>query len=198
MGRGSSRARNTSRRTGRTGLSSRCLVVVPLVLLHAVAARGDSPAARLREIPLFTIARSLNKNQVQYAVRVDDHCAPVPGAPVFAYWRMLEEGPDRVAPLLPREVDAYGLKSQGLSARGDDGGEVRLVLRAVPSRAIVVETRREATGACHAVATAEIAGSKGHLFNVYAKLTWLLGVDYLLLRGWSMDGTHVLQERLEG
>ncbi len=48
-------------------------------------------------VPVFSIAKSENKNQVQYVVRLDAHCAPVGPAPVFAYWRMLEKGRDPFA-----------------------------------------------------------------------------------------------------
>jgi hypothetical protein len=170
-------------------------LVAGLVFLGP-GAHADSPAA-VRELPLFTIAKSENKNQVQYAIRVDEHCAPEPGAPVFAYWRMLEKGSDRTEPLLARELDGYGIASQAVVARDAEGGRVSLVLRAVRSRTILVETWHSAAG-CQAVATVPIGGVPAHLFNVYAKLRWLFGVEYLLLQGWSMDGTHVIKEKLGG
>lgn len=168
-----------------------------LLALGLVAAPAELPKPRARTIALFTIGKSQNKNQVQYAIRVDGQCAPVPGAPVFAYWRMLELGPTRVEPLLPRELSAYGAASQLVTGRGANGGKLRLVLRALPNRPIVVETRRAADGTCRASATAAIAGTPAHLFDVYVKLTWHLSVDYLLLRGWSMDGTHIVKEKLK-
>jgi hypothetical protein len=70
-------------------------------------------------------------------------------------------------------------------------------LRAVPSRAIAVETSRAPGGACRAVATTVIAGAPAHLFNVYARLKWPFGVDYLLLQGWSIDGRRLLKEKLQ-
>jgi Domain of unknown function (DUF4833) len=161
-----------------------------------IAAPADSAEPKAHAVSLFTIGKSQNKNQVQYAVHVDGQCVPIPGAPVFAYWRMLELGPTRVEPLLARELSAYGPTSQQVTARRADGGEVRLVLRALPNRSIVVETRRAADGTCRALATVAIAGSPAHLFSVYVKLTWRLSVDYLLLRGWSMDGTRILTEKL--
>jgi hypothetical protein len=148
-------------------------------------------------MPLFTIAKSENKNQVQYAIRVDEHCVPASSAPVFAYWRMLEKGPDLTEPLLARELDAYGIESQAVIARDPEGGKVSMVLRAVRSRAILIETWHGG-GGCQAVATVSIGGAPAHLFNVYAKLKWPFGVDYLLLQGWSTDGRHVVREKLGG
>jgi hypothetical protein len=168
---------------------------VSLALGLAVAPAA-APKPQAHTLSLFTIGKSQNKNQVQYAVHVDAQCVPASGAPVFAYWRMLELGPNRVEPLLPRELSAYGPASQLAATRGADGGKVRLVLRALPDRPIFVETRRAAGGTCRAFATVPIAGSPAHLFNVYVKLTWHLSVDYLLLRGWSLDGARVLSEKL--
>ena len=164
--------------------------------LAAAPAAAPKQQAHTLSLSLFTIGKSQNKNQVQYAVHVDGQCVPVSAAPVFAYWRMLELGPNRVEPLLPREVGAYGPASQLVTTRGADGGKIRLVLRALHDRPIVVETRRAADGTCGALATVSIADSSAHLFNVYVKLTWHLSVDYLLLRGWSIDGTRVLSEKL--
>jgi hypothetical protein len=110
---------------------------------------------------------------------------------------MLEKGPDRTEPLLAREIDAYGVASQTVVARYAEGGKVNLVLRAVPSRTILIETWHSDTR-CQAVATLSIGGAPAHLFNVYAKLRWLFGVEYLLLQGWSVDGTHVVKEKLGG
>jgi len=166
-------------------------------ILWVTAASAASPAPTVNAVPVFTIGKSQNKNQVQYAVHVDSHCAPVPGAPVFAYWQMLELGPTRVAPLLRREFRAYGIASQLVSTHHADGGKIRLVLQALPKRPILVETMRGSNGTCLALATVAIEGSPAHLFNVYVKLKWLLGVDYLLVRGWSIDGTHILTEKLE-
>jgi hypothetical protein len=176
------------------GVVARLISVVLILRVNSV--RGDSQTTAAHSVPLFTIGKSQNKNQVQYAVHVDDHCVPVPGAPVYAYWHMLELGPTRVAPLLSREFRAYGIASQRVTTHETAGGKIRLVLRALPSRPILVETVLAPNGACRALATVAIAGNPAHLFDVYVKLTWLLGLDYLLLRGWSMDGTQIVKERL--
>lgn len=167
------------------------------ILLTALSmASAASAPASSTVVPLFLVTKSQNKNQVQYAIRVDDHCAPASPTPVFAYWRMLEQGPARTAPLLSREFQAYGLASQRIIARKGERNEVSITLRAVPSRPILVETAPGPRGACVASATITIARQPAHLFNVYARLKWFLGVDYLLLQGWSMDGKHVVKERL--
>jgi hypothetical protein len=158
--------------------------------MSAAPAGGADPAGGL---PLFSISKSENKNQVQYAVHANAQCAAASAAPVFAYWRMLEQGATRVAPLLSREQAAYGIASQSVDAEG----RVRLVLRAVPSRPIIVEIGRSDAGACRALANLPISGSPAYLFDVYLKLKWPSAVEYLLLRGWSRDRSHVLTEKLK-
>jgi Domain of unknown function (DUF4833) len=158
-------------------------------------ASAQSPPPSHWLVPVFSIAKSENQNQVQYVVRVDDRCSPVGPAPVSAYWRMLARGPSEIAPLLSREVRAYGLASQVVVDRQPTGGQVRAVLRALPDRPLTIATSRGSDGACHALATVVIAGAPAHLFNVYVHLRWY-GVDYALLQGWSMDGSHVLREKI--
>jgi uncharacterized protein DUF4833 len=169
---------------------------VPLAFVSfSTAATAVPPAASGSVVPVFSIAKSENRNQVQYVIGLDDHCAPVGGAPVSAYWRMLELGPTQTAPILPREVPAYGLASQVVLARDANGGQVRVALKALRGRSIIISTSRRSDGACQGLATTSIAGTPAHLFNVYVRLKWD-GVDYLLLQGWSMDGSHVVRERL--
>jgi len=165
------------------------------VFAWSSAARADAPAPNGAVLPLFTIAKSENKNQVQYTVRVDAHCAPSGPSPVAAYWRMIERGPNVTEPILPVEVPAYGLESQTVVASGNQGGEVRATLHALPSRAVRVTTSRASDGTCRATAEVAIGGQPANLFNVYAHLAWL-GVDYLLLQGWTLDGARVVREKI--
>jgi hypothetical protein len=152
----------------------------------------------MREVPLFTISKSENRNLVQYSVRVDGLCRPAREAPVFAVWRLLEEGANRTAPILAREQGAYGVASQVVTELRPAGGELRLVLNALPERAIVVETTRASDGACRGYSTATIDGVRAHLYDVYVRLGRVFGVAYLLLSGWSLDGSHVVREKLKG
>jgi hypothetical protein len=143
---------------------------------------------------LFSISKSENKNEVVYAIHLDAQCAPVGDAPVFAFWRMHEKGPNVIEPLLAREQEAYGIGHQSVVARDAGGGKVELTLRALTTRPILIETK-PAEGRCQAWSTTTIAGETGHLYNVYVKLK-TLGVDYLLLSGWATDRERVLHEKL--
>jgi hypothetical protein len=181
----------------------RVLLAVFLAALQSYAGRAsaDSPlpsepkATPGTLVPVFSIAKSENRNQVEYVVLVDDHCAPRGPTPVSAHWRMFERGPMATEPILPVEVAAYGLASESVIARDASGGQVRVVLRALTSRPLIVETSRGSDGACRALAHVSIAGAPANLFNVYVHLRWD-GLDYLLLQGWSPDGSHVVREKL--
>lgn len=172
------------------------ILLLSAVLVGAPPARTAAAETEAREIPLFTVSKSQNRNVVQYAVHVDGQCAPAPDAPVFAFWRMNEKGPDVTEPLLAREQRAYGVASQVVTEQRPVGGSVRLVLNAVPKRPIVVQTIRASDGACRAYSTVSIEGTPAYLYNVFIRLKWLFGVDYLLLSGWSIDGSHVITEKV--
>lgn len=137
----------------------------------------------------FFVSKSENRNQVHYAVAVDAQCKMAGTAPMFARWKMLEKGEGIEEPLLDREQAAYGITSQSIH-----GGRVRIVLRALPSRPVIVETY-VADGTCRASARMTVAGSNARLFNVHAALRWPFGVDYLLLQGWTDDG-KVIREKV--
>jgi hypothetical protein len=159
------------------------MVAIAAMLLAGSTSAGEIPSA-------FFISKTQNKNQVHFAVRVDDACAPMGPAPVHAYWRMLERGPRVTEPLLDKEQRAYGIERQTM-----DGRFVRITLRAVPSRPITIQTWRAADGTCASSSAMTISGFSARLFNVHVALK-AFGVDYLLLTGWRDDGA-VVRERVD-
>jgi hypothetical protein len=169
-----------------------CIVFVLLgVTCLASVARVARGQGRTRDIgSVFFVAKSENRNQVHYGVHLDEACSPAGGAPIFAYWRMLEHGPLATEPLLAHEVRAYGLGDQRVLAREQGGGRVAVSLRALPARTIVVTTHTQGDG-CRADATTTIGGAPAALTSVYAKLGWPFGVAYLMISGRGPDGREV-------
>jgi hypothetical protein len=56
---------------------------------------------------VFFIAKSQNRNQVHYGIRLDRECNPIGTRPVFAYWRMFEnqgEGASNARPKRARRL----------------------------------------------------------------------------------------------
>ena len=104
----------------------------------AAGLAGSAGASQGAEISsALVISKSGNKNQVHYAVQVDQACAPVGSAPVRPYWRMLERGASATEPLLESELRAFGIQRQSLVAGG-----VNVVLRGMPARSITILTSR--------------------------------------------------------
>ncbi len=149
--------------------------------------RATSAASGSEISSALAIAKSNNKNQVHYAVQVDASCAPMSGAPVRAYWRMLEKSSDATESLSGSEERAFGIERQDI-----DGDAVRVVLRGLHSRTFTIHTWRTSDG-CAASTSTNIAGTPARIASVYVKLK-LFGVDYVQLTGYGPDGA-VVRER---
>ena len=180
----------TRSKSGTRGVARCALGALFLLATNAAAAVA---LADEREIAsTFFVSKNQNRNQVHYAVKVDEECRPATTAPVRPYWLMLEKGPRVTEPLLDREQPAYGIAQQQV-----DGSAVRSVLRALPERPVVIHTWRGPDGACAFAAVTTIAGLPARLFNIHVAYgVFSLGVDYVLLTGWRDDGTLV-RERVK-
>jgi hypothetical protein len=164
-----------------------------LGVAFAIASQGQAASSR-RVRSVFHIEKSQNRNQVHYDVRVDGSCRPAGEAPVFGYWRDLEEGPRVVSGLTFFERRAYGV-ADGARVQGTSyGGMVRFSLRALPERDLIVQTYRSG-GECRGAAWTRISGMRARLRSVYVKVAFL-GADYVVLRGQRIDGTPV-HERID-
>jgi len=173
-------------------LSGICLAVL---LGQAPVAAGPpvqgTPAAKLLPArtadSAFFIARSTNRNQVHYGVRVDSDCRPQGAQPVHAYWRMLEKGEKSTEPLLGREGPAYGLGDVQQVEATSSGWRVHVRLRAWPDRAIDLDVFRE-NGHCAARAYTVMEGRVAQIERIFVKTAWPTGVAYVLLSGTGVDG----------
>ncbi|HXN33868.1 MAG TPA: DUF4833 domain-containing protein [Polyangiaceae bacterium] len=166
------------------------LALAALALVASIALGGaDRDGRVIRSV--FFIAKSENKNEVHYGIRLDEACRPAGDAPVFAYWRMFERGPLETEPLLAREEPAYGVSDQRALKRNEQGGSVFLTLNALPKRPIIIDSTTSGA-TCTATAKATIGGVPASLVSVFVQLRWPFGVDYLLLSGSaSLDGRAV-------
>jgi hypothetical protein len=81
-----------------------CMTLLTLLLLPL--------PARSTEVSLFSIQRGKNANEVHYRLHVDDHCQIVAEKPVKAFWKLLEESPEKTEPLTELEHMAYGAAEQ--------------------------------------------------------------------------------------
>jgi len=158
----------------------------------ALPARAGS-----RELPsAFFISKSENRNEVHFAVSIDERCVPVGAAPVRPYWLDREKGVGVTSPLLPREEPAYGIASQTVVSREATRGTIRLSLRALPQRSLEILTARAVDGTCQAWTHTAIAGERAQLFNVHATLKFL-GIESILLTGWATSDKRVIRETIK-
>lgn len=164
------------------------LVALPLRVAGDGTVRFGSHDAR----SVFSVSKSENRNQVHYGLRLDPECRPRGRRPVFAYWRMREEGPRAIEPLLERERPVYGPSPGQTVVRDTESGTVRLTLRALPDRPIAVESARR-EGRCTVQARTIIGGHRAVLHRVHAVLSFL-GVDHLVVVGQRVtDGLRVTE-----
>jgi hypothetical protein len=178
-----------------TALFVALAVGAPIIAISSTSRASSSSVEPTGGFSLFTISKSQNKNQVHYAIRLDPTCAPIGMAPVEVFWRMFEKGESAMEPLTSREVASFGIRSQTVARRSEHGSSVQLLLNGFPDRPIDIETS-QSSGGCHATPRMRIDGKPSLLFDVYAKMKWPFGVDYVLLSGWSLDGSHLVHERM--
>jgi hypothetical protein len=145
---------------------------------------------------VFHIEKSENRNQVHYAVHVDEACRPIGQQPIYGYWRELERGPNVVSPLLELERPAYGLAEPRHIERRASGGQVQLSLRALPERPVLVELFQ--TGAsCGARALVAIQKQAAMLTSVYVDVGLLFSVNHVIVRGLRLADGAPIEEKLQ-
>jgi len=162
------------------------------ILIISSSGALAQPSVRLGEHDLasvFHLRKSQNRNEVHYALRLDETCRPLGDEPVLPYWRMHERGAGITEPLLRREQRAYGLARQQVRP-GGEGWVVRLWLRALSRRAIEVRVR-EREGTCVATTWVDVDGERVRFVDAYLQLA-LLGVDHVRLTG-SRRGEEVIE-----
>ncbi|XXF79267.1 DUF4833 domain-containing protein [Myxococcaceae bacterium GXIMD 01537] len=160
-----------------------------MMLAPPLALAGPAPAPRGVD-SLFFIARSENRNQVHYALRVGEDCAPVGTSPVHAYWRMFEKGPTAVEGLLGLEEPVYGLGDEQRVTATPEGWRVRVYLRSASNRPIEVAVSRE-EGRCVTRAWTKVAGEEVLVDHIFVQNLWPFGIGEVSLHATGQDGRAV-------
>jgi hypothetical protein len=151
----------------------------------------ESPVPRPSELPsAMVIAKSSNRNQVHYAVAVNESCVPAGPAPVRPYWRMRERGPSVTEPLQAAEQRVLGVDHQEVS-----GSAVQFALTGMPGRQFTVHSMQAGPGRCVSWVGTTIAGTPARLGSIFVQQGFFGSVDYVLLKGTADDGS-VVSERV--
>lgn len=146
---------------------------------------------------MFHIAKSENKNQVHYGVKVDEECRPLARTPVYGYWRELEQGPAATSPILKHEQPAYGLTRPRSIQHVTSGGTVEIGLRGFPDRQVRIETFRNGSG-CAARAVTKIKGQPAVLQSIYVELGFLFSIKFVVVRGLALSNGQPVEEKVNG
>ncbi len=145
------------------------------------------------DIPtLFSIGKNLDKNEVHFGLRLDAQCNPIGDAPVFAYWRQYEQGPEITEGLNLLDETGYGIRDQEVERR-PGAARVTLSLKATKDRRIIVNVKRGPDGTCVALPLAQVAGTTARLEQVYVFVAGFLRVGYVELRGVLPNGAPITE-----
>jgi hypothetical protein len=174
--------------------------------LAAVALTTVTGSARASEVPfgandlrtLFFIAKSDDRNRVDYGMRLDSRCAPYGDEPVFPYWREFEPPPPvRTHPMGAFAKMGYGISTQRVVQRTAAGGETTMKLKQV-GRMISITTSRGANGRCSAVVRTKIANLQtADLISIFVKLAGPLSVSYIDIKGRNPATAKPIEERVK-
>jgi hypothetical protein len=171
-----------------------------IVLVLAVAGGGGraraTPHIGASDLPtLFYIAKSDDRNRVDYGVRLDARCAPVGDAPIFAYWRRFEPGQEPLGDLSFLDQRGYGIAHQAVRVREENGSWIELGLAALPSRRLLALLQRAGDRCVGAVQTT-IRDREAVLDHVFVQLDGPLRVREVVLRGEVRTTGEPISERL--
>lgn len=145
---------------------------------------------------LFYIAKSDDRNRVDYGIHLDRTCQPVGNDPVFAYWRRFEPGQDPLGDLNFLDQTVYSVARQEVLTRAPTGTWLDVSLRALPSRPLRVLVQPVGER-CVGAAQLQIRGQDAVLDHVFVQLGGAPGqIDHVLLRGEDRASGHAVSERV--
>ena len=143
----------------------------------------------------FFVAKSENKNEVHYAVRVDAACRPQGTEPVFGYWRRLKQGVRVDEPLTGAGVRVYGASNEQTVTVTPTGGRVGMYVKALKELPVDIRIDRGKAG-CTAVPRVRLKGEPVRLSHAFLQLG-LFGISVKYVDVWGVrerDGVKVTQQ----
>jgi len=182
-----------------TGRGVVCGAIFGLLGAGAGLAWAGIPTFGAQDIEtVFFIAKSDDKNRVDYGLRLDADCVPVGKKPLFPYWREFENSPPvRIHDLGWWEYVIYGVAEQRVVLRSEQGVQLHVQLRRL-ARPIEVMVRKDPDGRCRSLSTTTIGGVPNVEFlSVHATLSKVVKkVLYVDVFGRRLDNSQPISERL--
>ncbi len=144
---------------------------------------------------LFYIAKSDDRNRVDYGVQLDAACAPIGDAPLYAYWRRFEPGQPRFGDLNLFDAAAYAIASQEVRVRETTGSWIEFRVRSLTTRRLLALVRRDGER-CTGVAQTTIDGQEAILHDVFVELDGPMSIREVVLRGQARVSGQPVIERM--
>lgn len=174
---------------------ARAAIAIALTTLLVASFAQATPRIGAHDLPtLFYVAKSDDRNRVDYGIRLDAACAPVGDAPLYAYWRRFEPGQEPLGDLNVLDRTIYGIARQRVASRADNGSWIEVSLRALPARRVLVLVQR-AGDRCVGAAQTEIRGRESILDHVFVQLAGPASIDHAMIRGEERESGHAISER---
>ncbi|MDQ3032375.1 MAG: DUF4833 domain-containing protein [Myxococcota bacterium] len=185
----------TERRRVRTSSATAAACsLVAIVLASSVA--YATPTIGAHDVPtLFYVAKSDDRNRVDYGVRLDASCAPIGDAPLYAYWRRFEPGQPQLGDLNFLDRRGYEIAHQQVRVREANGSWIEFGIRALPSRRLLALVQRAGDRCVGAVQTT-IRSEEAVLDHVFVQLDGPMRIREVVLRGEARVTGHPISERL--
>lgn len=152
-------------------------------IVLASSGASATPSIGATDLPtLFFIAKSDDRNRVDYGVRLDASCAPIGDAPLYAYWRRFEPGVPVLGDLNSMDSRVYAIENQQVRVREANGSWIEFRVRALPSRRLLALVQRVGDHCVGGVQTT-IRAQEAVLHEAFIQLDGPMRVRDVLLRG---------------
>jgi Domain of unknown function (DUF4833) len=142
---------------------------------------------------VLSLTKNTNSNQVHYGVHVDEQCRPLKKMPAYAYWRMLEKGPDERAKIMFWEQPGYGVEQPDAVHQSTNAGQFLLMIRGLPERPIELHTM-SSEGECGALGFTTIANQRAQIERIDIEVSGWANVHRIEIHGLSTRDGQPLSE----
>lgn len=164
------------------------------LLLSATVAHANPNFGADDVRTVFHIAKSNDRNRVDYGIHLDAECQPVGRAPVYAYWHRFEPGEALFGDLNVLDQRIYGIARQAVRTRTPNGSWVELRVEALRSMRILILIQRAESG-CVARAQIEVNRRAAFVDRVFVQLRGSFEVEYVVFRGVDVQSAEPVVER---
>jgi hypothetical protein len=143
---------------------------------------------------VFHVAKSDDRNRVDYGIHLDGECQPIGSEPMYVYWHRFEPGQALYGDLNALDRRAYGIASQSVRTRSPAGTWTELRINALPDLRILVLTQRTAQG-CIGRARVLVNSRPAYVDRVFVQLAGPLSVEFITLSGVDAVSSAPVAER---